>query len=190
VRWFSFNIQQSLAYYLDLYIAKFQSIFASIPNQLATVSYNDALNISDDAVQNYLDSLFMLLENDGNIALTVLANFQDHLKYISEYVNVVDGSSAELFTNVRVSLSSQLEYCNYYLGYAYLGSLNKAYSSIYNCYWTFNALFTQFCSGLDVQISPLATAVDNFNWQLYGCNWSSGSKIQCAIKAVSELSKN
>ncbi len=191
MRYFLFNVYQNIYYFLDLYIAKFQSIYANMPNQIAYVAFYNSLNISDDTVQNYLDSVYALFDNDGNTALTFMANFQDHLKYIGDYTSVVDGTSAELFTNVRVTLSPQLDHCNYYFGGPYLVSLSKAFTAVYNCFLNFNTLFVQYYIGLDALIIPLITAVDTFNVQLYSCVWNNayGTKVQCLQYVVSTVSR-
>jgi hypothetical protein len=163
-----------------------------MPNQIAYVAFYNSLNISDDTVINYLDSVYALFDNDGNTALTVMANFQDHLKYIGDYTSVVDGISAKLFTNVRTTLSPQLDHCNYYFGGPYLVSLSKAFTAVYKCFLNFNTLFVQYYIGLDALILPLITAVDTFNVQLYRCVWNNayGTKVQCLQYVVSTVNRD
>jgi hypothetical protein len=171
---------------------QFQTIYASVTNQIQKVAQNHAparsnadiiyfLQTTKDAIDKGLYDIGVKFQEYYN----VLANYDS-------YRNLIATSKSNMYTNVRTSLSANLESCSGPQNLNYTISTILSFINFLSCLPYFDLSITQVSANLDIQLITMEAALNIYNIKFIPCRpntLSDAESIACVLNVVITFSK-
>lgn len=151
-------------------ISRFQTLYASITNQLNRVVKNHSPVQNNTNVTTFLQNISTILLSGESALNTHISDYATGLDQFDLYNALLSNSSQYLFDNVRGTLKPNLMSCFPLSNGYFISAVFQSFTLVQNCYLLyFDTTSLKMSAAINLQMASFEANINIFNSQFWSC---------------------